>query len=99
MLLVILALAGAVAILWKRLSDVTAQQAALTREHRALRAALTTLETQLHAPTRDADGVSSAPRPAAAPPPVPAGLPVTAPAPDLPPIRPSRSSEPSAPAP
>src|SRR5688500_3784837 len=99
MLLVLLALAGAVAVLWKRLSDVTAQQAALTREHRALRAELTTLETQLRTLTRDATGVPSAPRAPAAPLPVPAGPPVSTPTPEPPPIRPSRSSEPSAPAP
>jgi uncharacterized membrane protein len=68
MLLLVVALAIVVAVLWNRLSDVTAQYNQFSAEQRLLRARLEFLEKKLETLTRGAAAVVSPPPPAAAPP-------------------------------
>ena len=90
MVLAVLVLAGVVALLWKRLSDLMAQQAELSRQYRELRNAHEALERRFRAPDAETDvapagAATTVPAPPIAPrthipapPPLPAAVPSAA---------------------
>jgi uncharacterized membrane protein len=78
MLVAVLVLAGVVALLWKRLSDVMAQQAQLSLQYRELRHAHEALERRWRGLTSEARDAPSGPQAATPAPPIVPSKPVAA---------------------